>query len=747
MDKESEGRYGDILFEAKTVNALQYNTIAENNCSHLTSTMRCGGTVMNEWISVRDFGAVGDGTTNDTVAIEAALSAIAVHPDKVLCFSGDFLVDSLVFPAGSYVAQNARFVLTNQTGMQYKIDLQDGVNIDALHTMYDHASLSGIRYVAHVGNNCHIGDMSIASDTPSLTEGCWVEGSNVVIGSFRTSKIAYPIAVMPNGFVTAATPSSNVRIGYFECKDYRRGMYVNAIDNFYLGAAYMHVRFSNSTEENRSNGILVSGISNFYFGHLNIQNSGGHAFRFGGHTALDNISGHIEVLNVVESGGCGLKINPGYTTKISKNITVGALVGVDVGEGTTNGNAEMFRCSHADNITIDTFICRQAKYDIATRTACIMNNVTNIRINSLITDDVHNLLTILNTLDLAEPSVVRDIDNVYFGNVSCKNFTTANYIHITYPNNAISKLVINFANFPPNNAGSTIYVRAGSGKNNYINGLLDQAVTISSDVPDFFLSDALYNGGRYHGPLNSPAKNTIRVSNALVDGDTAEYVNLITAGVSGSVYGGAVELGRPGGSARRGAAIAAYLSGSVGNEAGIAFLCGAAAAATDAIGLQMQLTHQGHIRPARSGTTQDLGSSDKYWRNGYVNSIINSSDARMKQDIGQIPHGVIRACKKIGLLRYRFIEAVQEKGDDARWHLGVTAQSIIEAFAEEGENAFDYGLVCLSDPTDRNSALAVRYAEMYALMLACHLVMLRTIEDRVSALELKLANIAPTPHT
>ena len=43
---------------------------------------------------------------------------------------------------------------------------------------------------------------------------------------------------------------------------------------------------------------------------------------------------------------------------------------------------------------------------------------------------------------------------------------------------------------------------------------------------------------------------------------------------------------------------------------------------------------------------------------------------------------------------YRMREAVAEKGEHARWHFGVIAQDVAEAFAEEGLYADDYGLFC-----------------------------------------------------
>ena len=42
---------------------------------------------------------------------------------------------------------------------------------------------------------------------------------------------------------------------------------------------------------------------------------------------------------------------------------------------------------------------------------------------------------------------------------------------------------------------------------------------------------------------------------------------------------------------------------------------------------------------------------------------------------------------------YKFKDAVSLKGDKARLHTGFIAQQVEEAFASEGLNGFDYGLV------------------------------------------------------
>lgn len=48
----------------------------------------------------------------------------------------------------------------------------------------------------------------------------------------------------------------------------------------------------------------------------------------------------------------------------------------------------------------------------------------------------------------------------------------------------------------------------------------------------------------------------------------------------------------------------------------------------------------------------------------------------------------------------RFKDAIQEKGEKARIHIGVIAQRVKEAFESEGLDGFKYGLLCYDEWED-----------------------------------------------
>jgi len=91
----------------------------------------------------------------------------------------------------------------------------------------------------------------------------------------------------------------------------------------------------------------------------------------------------------------------------------------------------------------------------------------------------------------------------------------------------------------------------------------------------------------------------------------------------------------------------------------------------------------------------DLGGSGNRWDDIYAtNGTIQTSDRNEKQDIEALSDAEQRvAVAAKGLLRkYRWKDAVAEKGDAARIHFGIIAQDLQAAFEAEGLDAARYGM-------------------------------------------------------
>jgi hypothetical protein len=122
----------------------------------------------------------------------------------------------------------------------------------------------------------------------------------------------------------------------------------------------------------------------------------------------------------------------------------------------------------------------------------------------------------------------------------------------------------------------------------------------------------------------------------------------------------------------------------------------------------------------------DLGTSSRRFDDIYAtNGTIQTSDQNEKQDIDVLSDAEQRvAVAAKGLLRkFRWRDAVEEKGDEARTHFGIIAQDLQAAFAAEGLDAGDYAMFIHTTWTDEEtgeerSRMGVRYSELLAFIIA-----------------------------
>ena len=98
---------------------------------------------------------------------------------------------------------------------------------------------------------------------------------------------------------------------------------------------------------------------------------------------------------------------------------------------------------------------------------------------------------------------------------------------------------------------------------------------------------------------------------------------------------------------------------------------------------------------ALSDNFVDLGSASYRMDDIYAtNGTIQTSDLTLKQDVAELDEAEKRvATAAKGLIRkFRWIDSVEEKGDDARIHIGVIAQDLKAAFEAEGLDPGRYAM-------------------------------------------------------
>jgi len=146
----------------------------------------------------------------------------------------------------------------------------------------------------------------------------------------------------------------------------------------------------------------------------------------------------------------------------------------------------------------------------------------------------------------------------------------------------------------------------------------------------------------------------------------------------------------------------------------------------------------GIFRPS-TDNTQSLGSGSFRWSEVFSGTgTINTSDATEKQQFTDISDAekAVASALKASLKKFKFNDAVSRKGDAARWHFGVVAQEVEAAFSAAGLSATDYGVFCedtwdvqeeiideetghvVQEAREAGSRLGVRYDELLAFILA-----------------------------
>ena len=108
-------------------------------------------------------------------------------------------------------------------------------------------------------------------------------------------------------------------------------------------------------------------------------------------------------------------------------------------------------------------------------------------------------------------------------------------------------------------------------------------------------------------------------------------------------------------------------------------------------------------RPGENNT-YSLGNGTYRWSEVFAtNGTINTSDERQKQDIEALSEAEKRVSLslKSGIKKFRWKDAVEKKGDDARIHVGVIAQEVMAAFEAEGLDPLRYGIICYDEWEDQ----------------------------------------------
>lgn len=123
-------------------------------------------------------------------------------------------------------------------------------------------------------------------------------------------------------------------------------------------------------------------------------------------------------------------------------------------------------------------------------------------------------------------------------------------------------------------------------------------------------------------------------------------------------------------------------------------------------------------------TTEDnvssLGTAPRRFSTVYAaTGAINTSDERLKTNFTDIDAAESRVAVKIkkAIKRYQFTDAVDSKGDKARYHFGVGAQTVGQIMREEGLDPEQYAFYCYdeweaTEEIEAGNRYGIRYDEL-----------------------------------
>jgi len=179
---------------------------------------RTGDAKMGETVSITDFGAVGNGTADDTLAIQAALAA---H-DALYFPKGTYKVSSPLTITRSGVSWHGdgaglSILMNVGTGVTVKVDSGGGVNPSLLNVTLRGLRLQGQTGTSHGlvlydANNCHLDDVECLnhggdgfrlelSKLCVVVGGRFTDNTGVGVRFVRTTKNGVPFSSNANNFV------------------------------------------------------------------------------------------------------------------------------------------------------------------------------------------------------------------------------------------------------------------------------------------------------------------------------------------------------------------------------------------------------------------------------------------------------------------------------------------------------------------------------------------------------------------
>lgn len=257
-------------------------------------------------IDVRDSGAVGNGTTDDTAALQAMFD---VALDKTVLFGDNtktYLVSKVTVRRGTRIIGRFCIQADNTVGGNSSIViLEEDVVADAVILKLRASSI--VQRGVSVGNRCRVGLISVLAEEQAVSRDdnldgmVQLRGDDIWVEQIRSRNCDYPVF---------AYECDRLTIGHVDIQSYVRGSLFRSVRNLSIDGYVCTGLSPNSAHLPGHNAILMSSVQNAVVKGVIAEDAGEHGIRIGEPYGFESEAITFVAPIFRRSGQCGFKANP-----------------------------------------------------------------------------------------------------------------------------------------------------------------------------------------------------------------------------------------------------------------------------------------------------------------------------------------------------------------------------------------------------------------------------------------------------
>lgn len=322
---------------------------------------------LRELPSAEDFGAVGDGATDDATPLLNAANA-AVAAGRTLSLNGvkTYAISSLALPAGLQMNTNGATFKAHATTTSNSplITIAANVRVFGPLKIVIPTAMRRDRTIAVQGADCVFGDIDVSSvdqqaNTTDNDDAAvrFQSAHNVCFGRLRVDKFDRAVQ-----FLSCDNPSG----GSFDITSYTRAVLLENTRVLRMAkGGWIRTASPNAIYTPGHVGVLMSASTDdatreIYIPGLLIEDSGEHGMRIGGPARISEVA--LPGLHTKNTGGSGLKIlgtDSGTPTSRNRNISFHGAIFEDCGTGAYTTNMCGVLAMYCDGVYGDNIVVRK----------------------------------------------------------------------------------------------------------------------------------------------------------------------------------------------------------------------------------------------------------------------------------------------------------------------------------------------------------------------------------------------------